>query len=122
MKNREIDDQWLDALLAQPPELADQGFVSSVRSRLGRMEKLRNRVFLGATGFWLLLTVLLLPLQFFPDSLQKMSALGAELDEWLQKLAELDVVALADQPNTLAIAVIFALCAYALASVQLRGW
>lgn len=122
MKNREIDDQWLDALLAQPPEFADQGFVGSVRSQLGVVEKLRKRVFLGATVFWLVLSVLVLPSQFLPDSLQKVSALGAGLNEWWQKLADLDLAALAGQPNTLAIAVIFALSAYALASVQVRGW
>ncbi len=49
------DDRTLDRLLARPPQMADRGFSSRVRTQLKRTEKLKIAIFSGMGSLWLLL-------------------------------------------------------------------
>lgn len=121
MTNGPGSDVWLDSLLAQPPQMSDDGFVSRVKSQIERREKQRTWIFAGMASLWLVILLLFFPRGFVADNLQQVITLRNRIDELVQTILGLDLSILLTQSTSLSSVVIILLGVCALISMQLNN-
>lgn len=122
MNERQYDDERLDRLLEEPAAIANNGFVESVNLRIKQQEAMRMRVFAVVAVVWLVLLLVIFPVQAIVDYFQGLLVIGSQTEGYVQALLSLDTSAFT-LPSGVLIPVLFLLLGiYALLSLQIKDW